>query len=62
MAMYWTCRYGANHDPGERCDCGSENRQEKKKNAGIRIPVSVGAKGQLEFAFGKEEIYEKTVV
>lgn len=21
MARYWTCRYGANHDFGEKCDC-----------------------------------------
>lgn len=63
MAMYWTCRYGANHDCGERCDCGEEGIQEKKKKArGIKVPVLVGAQGQLEFAFGKERTYEKTVV
>lgn len=22
--LYWTCKYGSYHDPGERCDCEKE--------------------------------------
>lgn len=35
MAQYWTCKYGANHDCGERCDCMEakemEERMERKR-------------------------------
>lgn len=29
--MFWTCRYGANHDHGEKCDCRREIEQEEEK-------------------------------
>lgn len=29
MPYYWTCPYcGANLDPGERCDCKNETKEE----------------------------------
>lgn len=31
MALYWTCKYGINHDCGERCDCEEEMEREKEK-------------------------------
>lgn len=30
MAMYWTCKYGVNHDCGERCDCEEERAREQQ--------------------------------
>lgn len=51
MAQYWTCRYGANHDPGEKCDCmeGKEKTELEKKlfwQARLNIPAEAG---QLSF-------------
>ena len=31
MAMYWTCKYGSNHDCGERCDCEEEKARERER-------------------------------
>ncbi len=37
MARYWTCRYGANHDFGEKCDCAETAEKEHKKREGLIV-------------------------
>jgi len=49
MAMYWTCRYGANHDLGEKCDC-----REEEERAARMIPL-VREKGTNQLAFDWQE-------
>lgn len=57
MAMYWTCQYGANHDCGEKCDCGEEA---KKTQDFFRKHLETEPRaGQLKFMFdGKDDSYE----
>ena len=48
MAMYWTCRYGANHDCGERCDCEAEENKREKESKSM---IVFGDDGQAIFSF-----------
>lgn len=58
--MYWTCSYGANHDPGERCDCEDEAEQRQVEFAKM---VNVERKtNQLRFNFGTEDKLDKKVI
>lgn len=51
MAMYWTCRYGANHDYGEKCDCREAAEEQRAK----MIPlVKEKGTGQLAFEWLEE--------
>lgn len=50
--MFWTCKYGANHDFGEQCDCAQEKEAEKQK---IQALYKVGKTGQFTFCFDEEE-------
>ena len=45
MARYWTCRYGANHDFGEKCDCAEAAERERKKQE--QLIVKEKGTGQL---------------
>ena len=47
MAMYWTCRYGANHDLGEKCDCAEAAEKERKKQE----QLVVKEKGTDQYTF-----------
>ena len=48
MAMYWTCRYGANHDYGEKCDC---EKEEEKQEKYIKDIIVFDNDGQAVFSF-----------
>lgn len=55
MAKYWTCKYGANHDIGEACDCEEMEMREKE----LRVQRLDGmivqeGSGQLVLALSKE--------
>lgn len=50
MAMYWTCKYGTNHDCGERCDCEEEIRREKDfEKKKFKNNFFIDNNGQLTF-------------
>lgn len=49
MAMYWTCKYGSNHDCGERCDCEEELKKEKERLK--KIYIQEPKSNQLTFNF-----------
>lgn len=55
MAKYWTCKYGANHDIGEACDCEKMEMQERELQLlhleGMIVPEK---SGQLVLSFRKE--------
>lgn len=50
MAMYWTCKYGANHDLGEKCDC---REAEEQQEAG-RYPL-MKERGTNQLVFNWQE-------
>lgn len=53
MAMYWTCRYGANHDFGEKCDCARVQKAEQEKKGYIFVEEK--GTGQFSFNWKPEE-------
>lgn len=54
MAKYWTCKYGANHDIGEACDCEKEMEVEKAiREQHMKSMVIPEKNGQLVLAFGR---------
>lgn len=55
MAMYWTCKYGANHDCGERCDCEEERAREREqeRQRTERLYITERKTNQLTFNLQK---------
>lgn len=54
MAKFWTCKYGANHGVGERCDCEKEMETEREVARKMaekteRILAVESSTGQLAF-------------
>lgn len=57
MAMYWTCKYNANHDIGERCDC---ERERAIADAEMHRLTRMEEKTkQIAFNFKEAEEHEK---
>lgn len=56
MAYYKVCpNCGCNLDPGEKCDCEKEKKQERRQDFfGRHLKVEPNA-GQLAFVFGSEK-------
>lgn len=61
MAKFWTCKYGANHGMGERCDCEQEMEIEKELSKRMseqrqRLPVREDDTGQLAFDLSAKKV------
>ena len=60
MAKFWTCKYGANHGMGERCDCEQEMEVEKelkRKAAELRErQLREDDAGQLAFSWAIKKV------
>lgn len=54
MARYWTCRYGANHDFGEKCDCAEAAEKERKKQE--QLVVKEKGTDQYTFCWPPERV------
>lgn len=61
MAKYWTCKYGANHGMGERCDCEEEMEMERElaRRAAERAEKMLmreAGTGQLAFNWSMKKV------